>query len=99
MYYHQFFQNSSFFPSSPEPSSSSKLGDATDSVSNDSHNPIPSKSPSNNEEPKEKDSYDSMDSSPPTDSFSSPSAGKIHKPLPPFSPYRLKKKDQAHLRS
>ena len=45
---------------------------------------------------RKKDSTNLVDPSPPKDSFSPPFAEKVHKPLPPF-PYRLKKKDQAHI--
>lgn len=87
MYHHQFFQN--FSP--PKISSSSKLGDATDGVPNNSDSPSPSKSPSNKEEPNEKDSSDLVDPLPPKGSSSPSSVKKVHTSLPLF-PYRLKKK-------
>jgi len=89
---YQFFQNSS--SSSPlETGSSSQSGDATDGVPNDSDSPSPPASPSKKDELKEKDS--SVNSS--KDSSSPSSSEKIHIPLPPF-PYRLKKKDQDHIK-
>ena len=75
MYPHQLFQNSSssFFP---ETSSSSKSGDATDGVPNYFDSPSPSELSFNNEEPKEKDSSDSVDPLPHKDSSSPFSAKK-----------------------
>jgi len=64
-------------------------------LSFDTH--LPPKSPSKNEELKEKDSSDSINSSQSKGSSPPPSSfEKVHMPLPPF-PYRLKKKDQAHV--
>jgi len=70
MYPHWFFQNSSPSSSSPETGSSSKSGDAADGIPDDSNTPLPSESPSNKEENKEKDSSDSIDPLPPKDSSS-----------------------------
>jgi len=93
-YPHSFFQN--FSPSSSSSSleigSSSKSKDAIDGVPNIYDNPLPAKWPSDKEEPKEKDSSDSVDPSPPKDCSSPAAAKKIHKPLHPF-PHKLKKKD------
>ena len=96
IYPHQFFQNSSSSlpSSSPETGPSGKLGDTTDGVLNNSGTPLPSKSPSDKEELKEKDFSISVDPSPLKDSSIS-FVEKVHKPLPRF-PHTLKKKCQAH---
>ena len=84
MYPHQFFQNS--YSSSPplETGSFSKLGDASNGVSNDSDTHLLLELPYIQEVLKEKDCSDSVDPSPPKHSSSSSSYEKVHKPLPFF---------------
>ena len=71
---------------------SNKLGDTIDGALSDSPNDhLPSNPSSDQENPKEKYSIDTIDPSSPKDS--SPSvAERVHKPVHPF-PRRLKKKD------
>jgi len=83
-YLHNFFQNSSSSFSSLETSSSSKLGDATDSIPSDSINPLPFDSSRDKKEPEEKDSTISVDPLPPKGSSSPSFAEKVYKPSPPF---------------
>ena len=65
--------------------------DATSGVPSDSANTLPSDSPFDKEEPKEKDSTNLVDPSSPRDCSSPPSAERVHRTLPYF-PHRLKKK-------
>jgi len=100
-YPRQIFQNSSSSspPSSPETSSSSKPDDGTDGVFNDSDTSPSLESPSEKDEFKKKDSFESVDpscSKSLSSSSSRFSSDKVHIHLPPF-PHRLKKKDQAHV--
>jgi len=90
-YPHQFFQYFSS-SSSPETGSSSKSIDV-----HDFDNSLPCELRYKKEEPKVKDSFDSVDPSPLKDSSSPSSTKKVNKPLPPF-PYGLKKKTKLMLR-
>jgi len=95
-YPHQFFENSSSCSSSPPGTgSSSKSGDATNSIPNDFDTPLSLDSPFKKEELKKKDFSESVDPSPSkslSSSSSRSSSEKVYMPMPPF-PHRLKKKD------
>ena len=70
--------------------SSSKFGDATADVPGESSNPVPSYSPSDKEELKEKNSADLLDPSSPKNSPLASSIDRVNKYVPPF-PHRMRR--------